>query len=219
MKDPASVSKSARDPNGTSLPGGRGFAREIYPIFLRLRDRRVLIVGGGEVALQRVLHLLATGAKITLIAPQVRPELERLAETGPLQLLRREFERTDVKDGYFLVIGATNHPPTQAALWEEAEKLGLLCNVVDDPQHCNYFTPAVVTRGDLKIAIGSAGQSPVLAGRLRQAMEEALPQDTDKWVEVLGDLRRELKKIFPHDMQKRKQMLDKFIAKASQPEE
>lgn len=186
----------------------------VYPVFLRLQGRRVLVVGGGAVALQRTLALLHAGASITLIAPQVVPELEALAASGQIQILLREFQRPDVVRDYFLVIGATNHPSTQTALWEEAEKLGLLCNVVDVPRHCNYFTPAVVERGGLKIAIGSTGQSPVFSGKLRQALEESLPPDTAQWLETLGELRQRLKKIFPHDMRKRKQLIDEFIAKA-----
>ena len=164
---------------------------------LRLRNRRVLVVGGGEIALQRVRKLLAAGAKVTLIAPNIKPEFEPLAESEQLRLVHRAFQRADVNGQYFLVIGATNHPPTQTALWEEAEKLGLLCNVVDDPQHCNYFTPAVVERGDLQIAISTAGESPAFAHRLKCEIETHLPQDLGPWLTEQGELRREVLASLP----------------------
>ena len=147
MKGPSKVTESDQGPSRIPPSGVHEPSHDVYPVFLRLRNRRVLVVGGGEIALQRVRKLLAAGAKVTLIAPNIKPEFEPLAESEQLRLVHRAFQRADVNGQYFLVIGATNHPPTQTALWEEAEKLGLLCNVVDDPQHCNYFTPAVVERG------------------------------------------------------------------------
>ncbi len=197
MKGPSRVTESNKGSSRPPASGGHESSRDIYPVFLRLRGRRVLVVGGGEVALQRVRKLLDTGAKITLIAPRIKPEFGPLAESGQLQLVHRKFQRMDVDGGYFAVIGATNHPPTQAALWEEAERLGLLCNVVDDPQHCNYFTPAVVERGDLQIAISTAGESPAFAHQLKREIEAQLPQDLGPWLTEQGALRREVRAALP----------------------
>ncbi len=196
MKNPSKATESDQDlsRSPTSCVHEQS---DVYPVFLRLRNRRVLVVGGGEIALQRVRKLLAAGAKITLIAPNIKPQFRSLAESGQLHIVQREFQRTDVDEQYFLVIGATNHPSTQTALWEEAERLGLLCNVVDDPQHCNYFTPAVVERGDLQIAISTAGESPAFAHRLKCEIEAQLPQDLGPWLTEQGELRREVLAAVP----------------------
>ena len=170
---------------------------ELYPIFVRLRNRRTLVVGGGGMATVRVKQLLAAGAAVTVIAPEVSDEIERLASEGSLQLIKRKFERSDVDQSFFVVIGATNNGSVQQALAEEAESRGLLYNVVDRPEHCNFYTPAVVERGDLKIAICTQGQSPVFSGRLRQELEEALPASAGEFTALLGELREKLKLKIP----------------------
>lgn len=187
---------------------------ELYPIFVRLRNRRTLVVGGGAMATVRVKQLLAAGAAVTVIAPEASDEIERLASEGSLQLIKREFERSDVDQSFFVVIGATNNGPAQQALAEEAERRGLLYNVVDHPEHCNFYTPAVVERGDLKIAICTQGQSPVLSGRVRRELEKALPASAGEFTAMLGDLRKKLKLKIPGNLKRQKELLTEFIDKA-----
>lgn len=188
---------------------------ELYPIFVRLRNRRTLVVGGGAMATVRVKQLLAAGAAITVIAPQASDEIERLASEGSLQLIKREFERSDVNHSFFVVIGATDIPSVQKALAEEAERHGLLYNVVDSPEHCNFYTPAVVERGDLKIAICTEGQSPVLSGHLRQELEKALPTSAGEFTALMGELREKLKLKIPGNLKRQKELLTEFIEKAA----
>ncbi len=188
----------------------------LFPVFLRLKDRRALVVGGGAVAETRVEQLLAAGARVTVIAPEVSPALNERAASGGIELHHRYFTRRDVSRKYFLVVGATNDPGTQSELAREAERQGLLYNVVDDVDHCNFFTPAVVERGDLKIAISTNGQSPVLASRLRQDLESALPDWIGEWVKELGDLRRRLKLDPGLDLEKRKQIIREVIDRTVQ---
>jgi siroheme synthase-like protein len=190
---------------------------ELFPIFLKLRGLSTLVVGGGAMAAVRVKQLLKAGARVTVISPEICPEIEDAAKAGSVTLVRRQFERGDLSQGYFIVVGATDNPEAQKAVAAEAVSFGILYNIVDNPQYCNYYTPATVERGELCIAIGSEGQSPVLAGRLRKILDEALPSDAGEWTALLGDLRERLKAIFPDDMEKRKALINEFIERSAKP--
>lgn len=190
---------------------------ELFPIFLKLRGRRALVVGGGTMAAVRVRQLLKAGAQVTVIAPEVGAEIDSAAHSGTVLLIRRPFERGDLAQGYFLVVGATDDAAAQKAVAAEAEAAGTLYNIVDNPQYCNYYTPATVERGELCVAIGSEGRSPVLAGRLRQILEDALPADAGEWTALLGELREKLKAVFPDDMNKRKALINEFIERNTKP--
>ena len=189
---------------------------DLYPVFLRLQNRRALVVGGGTMAARRTRQLLAAGAAVTVISPTVNASLDELAEAGRIELIDRPFARSDVSKGYFIVIGATGDPATEVALAKEAERLGLLYNVVDDVEHSNFYTPALVERGDLKIAISTNGLSPVLARQLRQEIEAAIPSVTGEWIKQLGQLRQRLKFEIPVDFETRKQIIQEVIEKTIQ---
>lgn len=163
----------------------------------------------------RVSQLRKCGARVTIVSPLVTPALARLARTGKVKWLQREFAPADVSRDYFLVIGATDHAATQAALAKAAERAGILYNVVDAPEYCNFITPAVVERGDLKIAISTQGQSPALAGRLRKELDEALPRSTAKWTRAFGRVRKKLKRLFPGDLKTQKKKLNELIESLS----
>ncbi len=184
---------------------------DLYPVFFKLRGYRTLVVGGGEIAVLRVKQLLAAGARVTVIALTPNPSLVRLAEAGSIELHARHFVASDVTRDYFLVIGATDDPAAQRLLADEAERQGLPHNVVDAPDRCNFFTPAVVERGELKIAISTSGNSPVLARRLREHLEAALPAAAGAWVEELGSLRARLKFELPADLETRKRIIEEVI--------
>lgn len=184
---------------------------ELFPIFVRLKNRRTLVVGGGPMAALRVNQLLKAGARVTLISPEVQPELAALVKSAPLQIIPRAFVPADVSRDYFVVIGATDDATVQNAIAEEAERCGILCNVVDNPRRSNFYTPAVVERGDLKIAISTNGKSPLLAGRLRQWLEEALPAEMGALTDTLGHLRKKLKLAMPGDLKKQKELLNEFL--------
>ncbi|MFI5173647.1 MAG: bifunctional precorrin-2 dehydrogenase/sirohydrochlorin ferrochelatase [Terriglobia bacterium] len=189
---------------------------DLFPVFLRLQNRRALVVGGGAMAALRTKQLLAAGARVTVIAPAINGSLDELAEAGRIELIDRPFARRDVSPSYFIVIGATDDPAAQAALGEEAERLGLLYNVVDDVEHSNFYTPALVERGDLKIAISTNGLSPVLARQLRQELEDAIPPAAGEWIKQLGQLRQSLKFEIPVDFETRKQIIQEVIDKTIQ---
>jgi precorrin-2 dehydrogenase / sirohydrochlorin ferrochelatase len=176
-----------------------------------LRGRKALVVGGGAMALLRTRQLLSAGAGVTLVAPAALPELRELASDGTIVWHQRAFAPEDVSREFFIVVGASDDRAAHAALAREAEAHGLLYNVVDDVEHCNFYTPAVVERGDLKIAISTNGKSPVLARRLREELEAALPPSASSWLEELGELRHRLKTEIPADIDTRKRIIEDVI--------
>ena len=163
----------------------------LLPIFLKLQDRPCLVVGAGNVALEKIHSLLKTGASIKVIAPQARPEVLTLAREGRLEYIQRPFAAADL-DNVFIVIAATDVPEVNAAVYRAALDRNVICNSVDDIPNCDFYFGSIVSRGDLQIAISTAGESPALAQRLRREIDEQLPQDLGPWLAALGELRREV---------------------------
>ncbi len=168
----------------------------MLPIFLKLTGRRCLLVGAGNVALEKIGSMLQTGVKLTVVAPEARPEVQKLAAEGKLEWFPRRFELSDL-DGNFLVITATNSPKVNAAVYQGCVERNIICNSVDDTPNCDFYFGSVVARGDLQIAISTAGESPAVAQRLRREIDEQLPKDLGPWLEELGQLRREVLEIHP----------------------
>jgi siroheme synthase-like protein len=168
----------------------------LLPIFLRLEGRPVLVVGAGTVALAKIESLRAAGAAITVVAPKTIPRIRELAHQDALVWRQRVFEPTDL-DGAFLVIAATNASEVNRTVFEEARLRNIPCNAVDDPPNCDFYFGSVVSRGDLQVAISTAGESPALAQRLRQEIDAQLPQDLGPWLAELGELRREVREATP----------------------
>jgi uroporphyrin-III C-methyltransferase / precorrin-2 dehydrogenase / sirohydrochlorin ferrochelatase len=177
----------------------------MLPIFLKLTGRRGLLVGAGNVALEKIGSLLKTGLDLTVIAPEGRPEIRELAAEDKLTWLRRRFVSSDL-DGKFLVVTATDSPQVNAAVYQGCVEQSILCNSVDDIPNCDFYFGSVVSRGDLQIAISTAGESPALAQKLRREINEQLPEDVGPWLENLGRLRREVLAIHPRS-EARKQLL------------
>ena len=163
----------------------------LLPIFLKLDGRPGLLVGAGTVALDKIGSLLKTGIRLRVVAPQAHAEIRRLAAEGKLEWIERSFEPTDL-DGNFIVIAATDVPEVNADVYRGAVERGIPCNSVDDIPNCDFFFGSVVSRGDLQIAISTAGESPAFAQRLRREIDEQLPADLGPWLAQLGELRREV---------------------------
>ena len=166
-------------------------APNFFPMMVRLQDRKCLVVGGGKVAQEKVAGLLAHGAKITVVSPNVTPAIERQVQAGVLLWKKRRFSSRDLA-GAFLVIAATDSPAVNSATFEASKQRGVLCNAVDDPENCDFFYPAVVRRGPLQIAISTNGQSPALASRLRRELEKQFGTEWGEWVEHIGKARMAL---------------------------
>ncbi len=168
----------------------------LLPIFLKLEGRRCLVVGAGTVALEKIGSLLKTGARLRVIAPRAKDEVRQLAGEGRLEWIEREFEPADLNSAE-LVIAATDVPEVNAAVYREAVERGVFCNSVDDIPNCDFFFGSVVSRGDLQIAISTAGESPAVAQRLRREIDAQLPEDLGPWLARLGELRRKVLEIHP----------------------
>jgi uroporphyrin-III C-methyltransferase/precorrin-2 dehydrogenase/sirohydrochlorin ferrochelatase len=168
----------------------------MLPIFLKLAGRDCLIVGAGAVALEKIGTLLATGLRLRIVAPEANFEIRRMAAEGSIEWIEKRFEPSDL-DGKFLVIAATDDPAINQAVFQAASDQRVLCNSVDDVPNCDFYFGSVVSRGDLQIAISTAGQSPAVAQRLRREIDEQLPRDLGPWLESLGNLRREVLATHP----------------------
>lgn len=143
-----------------------------YPVFLNVKERRCAVIGGGAIAERKVQGLLECGALVTVISPQLTVVLGDLASRGLVNWKAREYKAGDLK-GAFLAVAATDNPEVHKDVAREAERLGVLLNVIDATDLCTYITPAVVRRGEVSVAISTGGLSPALARRLREEMEES----------------------------------------------
>ncbi|HEY1160107.1 MAG TPA: siroheme synthase CysG [Terracidiphilus sp.] len=168
----------------------------LLPIFLKLAGRNCLLVGAGNVALDKIGSLLGAGLRLRVIAPDARPEIRQLASEGKLEWIKRRFQLSDL-DGNFLVIAATDLPEVNSAVYRGSVERNILCNSVDDIPNCDFFFGSVVSRGPLQIAISTSGESPAVAQRLRREIDEQLPEDLGAWLESLGQLRREVLENHP----------------------
>jgi precorrin-2 dehydrogenase / sirohydrochlorin ferrochelatase len=166
-------------------------AASLFPMFLKLEGRNCLVLGAGSVGEQKIRSLLDCGARIRVVAPFASAAVIEWANRGVLTWLQREFESADL-DGIFLVIAATSSVDVNHEIYREAQARGILCNVVDDPPHCDFYYPAVVRRGQLQIAISTAGLSPALAQRIRKQLEGEFPPAYANWLEELGSRRESL---------------------------
>src|SRR5213082_2048992 len=167
-----------------------------YIACLRLDGRRCLVVGGGEVGLEKVEGLLACGADVTLVAPDAGPELEELAREGSIRWEQRAFEPADL-EGSFLAIASTDDTDVNIRVYEEAEARATLVNVVDVPPLCNFILPAIVRSGPLAIAISTAGASPALAKRMKREIAERYGEPYARLAELLNDARGWAKGTLP----------------------
>ena len=195
----------------------------LFPLFLKLEGRRCLVVGAGNVAETKIRSLLDSGAKVRVVAPQANAAVEEWARAGVIAWETRTFEIMDL-DGIFLVIAATSSSAVNGIIFREARRRNILCNAVDDPEHCDFYYGAVVRRGQLQVAISTEGQSPALAQRIRRELEAQLGPEYAGWVEELGKVREQL---FATDIEpeSRRQLLhelasrDAFAARQSRPRE
>ena len=167
-----------------------GMKPALFPMFLRLAGRDVLVVGAGNVAQPKIESLLRAGARVRVIAPQAARSVAAWARSGRVHWEAREFAPADL-DGAFLVIAGTSSPELHAQILRLARRRGILCNVVDDPERCDFFYPAVVQRGELQIAVSTGGASPALAPRLRKELEKQFGPEYARWLEHLRTAREE----------------------------
>lgn len=169
-----------------------------YPVCLvALNERRTVLIGGGKVAARKAQTLLDAGAEIIVISPDFCDEFQSLlTNSDRIRIISRSYQPGDLA-GAFLVIAATDSVEVNQAVWEEAQRQNCLINVVDDPGRSNFIVPAVVDRGEIKIAITTGGASPALARRLRERLEEIIGPEYTSLAALMGELRPELIRRFP----------------------
>jgi precorrin-2 dehydrogenase/sirohydrochlorin ferrochelatase len=168
----------------------------LFPMFLKLEGRSCLVVGAGIIGEPKIESLLTASASVRVIAPHVTQAVAKWAEVGAIKWEAREFQISDL-DGVFLAIAATSSREVNGIVFREARRRNILCNVVDDPEYCDFYYPAVVRRGDLQLAISTNGHSPALAQRIRRELETQFGVEYGEWLEELGNIRQEL---FASDM-------------------
>ena len=168
----------------------------VYIACLRLSGRRCVVVGGGEIGLEKVEGLLACGGSVTLVAPEASPELRELAEEGSITWEQREYEPADL-EGTFIVIAATDDTDVNIGIYEDAERRAMLVNVVDVPPLCNFILPAIVRQGSMAIAISTQGASPALAKRMKREISEQFGPAYAELAVILNEVRGWAKGTLP----------------------
>jgi len=180
-----------------------------YIACLRLTGRRCVVVGGGEIGLEKVEGLLACDGRVVLIAPEAEPELQKLAREGSIEWVRREYEPGDL-EATFMVIAATDDTDVNIAVYDAAEERAMLVNVVDVPSLCNFILPAIVRTGPLAIAISTAGASPALAKRMKREVAAMFGDSYAELAEVLNEVRGWAKGTLP-TYQDRKAFFEEIV--------
>jgi precorrin-2 dehydrogenase/sirohydrochlorin ferrochelatase len=166
--------------------------RSLFPLFLKLERRRCLVIGAGEIGEPKIASLLAAKGSVEVVAPHATKKVEEWAQGRKIQWLKREFDDSDL-EGCFLVIVATSSHELQKRIHRLAKQHGVLCNVVDVPELCDFYYPAVVKRGALQIAISTGGESPALAQRLRKELDAQFGPEYGDWLAELGEARKTIR--------------------------
>jgi precorrin-2 dehydrogenase / sirohydrochlorin ferrochelatase len=162
---------------------------DLFPMFVKLEGKRCLVVGAGNVGEPKIRSLLGTAARIHVVALEASETVREWAKDGRIALELRAFVSEDL-DETFVAVVATASSALNELIYREAQRRGVLCNVVDVPELCDFYYPAVVRRGDLQIAVSTSGQSPSLAQRIRQQLERQFGPGYERWVAELGATRR-----------------------------
>ena len=180
-----------------------------YPIVLNITDRRVVVIGGGAVAEDKVRNLIESGANVTVISPVVTPALRSLATSTQITLIDRPYKPSDIR-GAFFVIAATDDMRTQERIWRDTRKRHVLVNTVDERGRCDFIMPSVLRREHLIVAISTSGKSPAFAAWLQKKLSEWLTPEFGRVVEMLGSVRGEIKRRFA-SVPERKRVFQKII--------
>jgi siroheme synthase-like protein len=195
-----------------------------YPVYLDLKERLALVVGGGVVAEGKIMQLVEADAEVRVVSPSLTPSLASLVDQGVIAWRDGFFQEADL-DAARVVISATDDPATNEEVARAAAARGILCNVVDQPELCDFIAPAVIARGRLQISISTGGGSPALAQRVRREIEALIGEEYGELLELASELRREARLRLP-DFASRRDLHQAFIAspalelaRAGRPEE
>ncbi|CAV18567.1 bifunctional precorrin-2 dehydrogenase/sirohydrochlorin ferrochelatase [Vibrio atlanticus] len=182
-----------------------------FPMFLDVENKPILVVGGGEVACRKVDSLLRAGANVTLVSPKVAPYLKELADEDKLRWVQNFYSSQLISKNYLQVWATTDNPNLNHQVHNDAKKMGILVNVVDDLPYCDFITPSMINRGRIQIAISSGGASPVLVRNIREKLETVLPQNIGLIADFGASKRNSIKESFP-TVDERRKFWERFLS-------
>lgn len=184
----------------------------VFPLFVDMRGKTCIVVGGGEVAFRKVEVLLRFEADLIIIAPEVSSSINELENQGKINILRKEYSEQDI-DGAFLIIAATSSSRVNESVFRDARKRNIPVNIVDDPEKCTFFFPSVIKRGDLTIGVSTSGTYPALSKKIRKIAEEVFTEEYSAILNLLADFRLSVRKSHLNQSQRGKvlkQVVDEF---------
>lgn len=182
-----------------------------FPMFLDVENKPILVVGGGEVACRKVDSLLRAGADVTLVSPKVEPYLKLLVDDSKVHWVQNFYSSQLISKNYLQVWATTDNPNLNHQVHNDAKKMGILVNVVDDLPYCDFITPSMINRGRIQIAISSGGASPVLVRNIREKLETVLPQNIGLIADFGASKRNSIKESFP-TVDERRKFWERFLS-------
>lgn len=174
-----------------------------YPVFLNLKNKKAVVIGGGSVAERKAQTLLSCNADVSIISPKITPRLRRLVKEGKVEYIKKGYEDKDIKDA-FIVVAATNDRGINEAIYKAAERYGCLLNIVDKPESSNFIVPSVISRGDLTIAISTGGRSPALSKQIRKELQQIYGREYEIFIKTMGKIRGALLRSVPSEKTRRR---------------
>lgn len=181
-----------------------------YPVCLDVKNKKCLVIGGGDVGTRKALMLIKCNADVIVISPKASEKLKVLSEKKVITLIKRQYKSDDISDA-FLVIGATNNEKLNRRIFQDAQRLNKLCNIVDCPQLCNFILPSVVNRGDLILTVSTSGKSPAYAKKVRQTLENLFGEEHEIFLKLMGAIRKKLL-MEAHEPDSYKPVFEKLIS-------
>jgi siroheme synthase-like protein len=163
-----------------------------YPVFLDIADKPVVVIGGGTIAQQKIEGLIDAGAQVTVISPELNETLEAFRQESKILHIKREYEPGDI-EGYELVFVATDSRAENQKVWQEGRQRHIWVNAVDDVPNCDFIMPGIIRRGDLTLAISTAGKSPAMARKVREDLETFLTDDDSALLDLAGEIRSQMR--------------------------
>ncbi|MCX2679471.1 bifunctional precorrin-2 dehydrogenase/sirohydrochlorin ferrochelatase [Galbibacter sp. EGI 63066] len=187
---------------------------ELYPVFLKVNKLNTLIVGGGNVALEKLTFLLKSSpnAKVQMVAPFFKEETVEKAVAHDVEMIEDHYNKKYL-DGKHIVIATTNDEEVNVEVYKDCKANNVLVNVADNPPYCDFYMGGIVTKGNVKIAISTNGKSPTTAKRLRQFFEEVIPEDIDELVQNLNKYRKTIKGNFGEKVEKLNEVTKSLVSK------
>lgn len=165
--------------------------KKYYPVSLDMTDKRCVIIGGGEVAERKAERLIECGAQVVVVSRSLTPLLEGRKKARKIEHIDTDYEKKTLR-GAFMVIGATDRDDVNAQVSQDALSLGILVNIVDDPDKCNFILPSLLQQGDLSIAISTGGKSPALARKIREELQQQYGPEYESLLTIMGSLRKKI---------------------------